>query len=473
MVLRTIMRGMVAVYDTLARAVVPIEPADGRALTMYSCGPTVYRYAHIGNLRTFLMADLIRRAFEYQGIEVRQIQNITDVGHMTDELTDSGRDRMELAVEDEQRSAQEIADFYTQAFMEDTAAFNIQRAADYPKASEYIEQMIELNAKLLEREHAYEVGGTVYYDVTSFPAYGRLSGNTLEQLQADHRKEIGDSNKRHHADFVLWMNAGPHRLITFDSPWGKGYPGWHIECTAMSMAAFGERFDLHTGGEDNVFPHHEDEIAQSEGAVGHQVVAHWVHGAHLLSEGRKMAKSAQNYYELRDLKERGHTEPLAARLLFLQSRYRAQMNFTLDALTAAERTLERWRRLIANWAGEPQGGSDVDEYEKRFLEAMNDDLDTPAIMALVSEVSSNDKVSRADRAALLLRWDRFLGLDLGRDVGRTVEVPSMVLELIEQREKARAKKDYSTADRVRHKILSLGFEVEDTPEGPKPRPRAR
>jgi cysteinyl-tRNA synthetase len=241
----------------------------------------------------------------------------------------------------------------------------------------------------------------------------------------------------------------------------------------MSMASFGERFDLHTGGEDNVFPHHEDEIAQSEGAVGHQVVAHWAHGAHLLSEGRKMAKSAQNYYELRDLKERGHTEPLAARLLFLQSRYRAQMNFTLDALSGAERTLERWRRLIANWSGEAQGGSEAEAYEKRFVEAMNDDLDTPSLMALVSELCSNEKVSRADRAALLLRWDRFLGLDLGRDVGRTVDVPPMVLELIEQREKARAKKDYSTADRVRHKILSLGFEVEDTADGPKPRPRAR
>ncbi|MGZ4208911.1 MAG: cysteine--tRNA ligase, partial [Actinomycetota bacterium] len=321
--------------------------------------------------------------------------------------------------------------------------------------------------------HAYEVAGTVYYDVASFPAYGRLSGNTLEQLQADHRKEIGDKNKRHHADFVLWMHAGPQRLITFDSPWGKGFPGWHIECSAMSLAAFGERFDLHTGGEDNVFPHHEDEIAQSEGAVGHQVVAHWLHGAHLLSEGKKMAKSAQNFYELRDLTARGHTEPLAARLLFLQSRYRAQMNFTLDALTAAERGLGRWRRLIANWSGEEPAGAGTEEYEKRFVEAVNDDLDTPAALALVSEVLSDERLARADRAALLLRWDRVLGLDLGRDVGKVIEVPPMVLELIGQREKARAKKDYSTSDRIRHKILSLGFEVTDTPEGPQARPRAR
>jgi cysteinyl-tRNA synthetase len=463
---------MVALYDTFARTVVPFEPADGKTLTMYSCGPTVYRYAHIGNMRTFLMADLIRRAFEYQGVDVHQVQNITDVGHMTDELTDSGRDRMELAVEVEGRTTDEIGAFYTDAFMVDTAAFNIQRARGYPKASEYIPQMIELIEKLIERGHAYEAGGTVYYDVQSFPAYGRLSGNTLDQLQADHRKEIGDPNKRHHADFVLWMNAGPHRLITFDSPWGKGYPGWHIECSAMSMAAFGETFDLHTGGEDNVFPHHEDEIAQSEGAVGHQVVAHWVHGAHLLSEGRKMAKSAQNFYELRDLSARGHNEPLAARLLFLQSRYRAQMNFTLDALAGAERTLERWRRQIAAWANEPSEG-DTDGLEKRFVEAINNDLDTPTVMARVSEVISNEKLARGVRAALLLRWDSFLGLDLGREIGREIEVPPMVLELIDQREKARAKKDFSTADRIRHKVLSLGFEVEDTPEGPKPRVRSR
>ena len=212
-------------YDTMARGVVEVAPADGRTLTMYSCGPTVYRYAHIGNLRTFLMADLIRRAFEYTGTSVRQVQNITDVGHMTDELTDSGRDRMELSVEAEGKSAEEIAAFYTDWFLRDTEAFNIQRAVAYPKASDHIPHMIEIITKLLEREHAYEVEGTVYYDVLSFPDYGRLSGNTLEALHADHRKAIGDTNKRHHADFVLWMNAGPQRLIKFASPWGEGYPG--------------------------------------------------------------------------------------------------------------------------------------------------------------------------------------------------------------------------------------------------------
>jgi cysteinyl-tRNA synthetase len=311
----------------------------------------------------------------------------------------------------------------------------------------------------------------VYFDVQSFARYGRLSGNTLAQLQSGHRKDIDDPNKRHHADFLLWRPAGERRAMKWPSPWGDGFPGWHIECSAMSIALLGEEFDLHTGGEDNVFPHHEDEIAQSDGAVGHTVVRHWVHGAHLLSEGRKMAKSAENFYDLRDLAERGHAEPLAARLLFLQSRYRAQMNFTLDALTAAERTLDRWRRLVAEWERDMTGArSDlVDKYEERFRSSLNADLDTPQLIALAAEVVSTDELPPADKATLLQRWDQILGLDLVREVGATRPIPPAANELIEQRENARRKKDFSTADRIRHKLLSLGVEVEDTPEGPKPR----
>jgi cysteinyl-tRNA synthetase len=461
---------MVALYDTMARSVVEMAPVPGAPFLMYSCGPTVYRYAHIGNLRTFLMADLIRRTFEYQGIEVRQIQNITDVGHMTDDQFDPGEDKMLVSAGLVGKSPEEIAVYYTDAFLEDVAAINIQPAAEYPRATAYVPQMLEIIAKLIERGHAYVADGGVYFDVQSFPAYGRLSGNTLDQLVAGHRKEIDDSNKRHHADFLLWRPAGAGRIVKWSSPWGDGFPGWHIECSAMSIALLGESFDLHTGGEDNVFPHHEDEIAQSEGAVGHQVVRHWVHGAHLLSEGRKMAKSAGNFYDLRDLAAQGHTEPLAARLLFLQSRYRAQMNFTLEALGAAERTLSRWRRLIGGWSAETGGTPGLaDPYEKRFVDALNDDLDTPTLMALVSEVISSPALTPADKAPLLLRWDRVLGLDLGKAIGVTREFPAIALEMIEQRETARKKKDFSTADRIRHKILSLGIEVEDTPEGPKPR----
>jgi cysteinyl-tRNA synthetase len=462
---------MVRLYDTLARAVTDVAPESDGGLRMYSCGPTVYRYAHIGNLRTFLMADLIRRAFEYQGVPVRQIQNITDVGHMTDDEFDTGEDKMLVSAGLEGKTPMEIADYYTKVFFDDVRAINIQEADEYPRATAYIPQMVEIIAKLIERGHAYAAGGGVYFDVQSFPAYGRLSGNTLDQLQSGHRSVIDDPNKRHHADFLLWRPAGERRAMKWESPWGDGFPGWHIECSAMSIALLGESFDLHTGGEDNVFPHHEDEIAQSEGAVGRPVVRHWVHGAHLLSEGRKMAKSADNFYDLRDLAERGHSDPLAARLLFLQSRYRAQMNFTLDALGAAERTLERWRRLIAEWTRKPGEtiGDLVDRYEDRFLTSLNEDLDTPQLVALVADVVSTDALAPKDKSALLIRWDKVLGLDLSRGTGGSRPIPSAAFELIEQREKARAKKDFSTADRIRHKILSLGIEVEDTPEGPKPR----
>ena len=465
------MAEMVRIYDTLAREVVDLEPAD-ETLRMYSCGPTVYRYAHIGNLRTFLMADLIRRAFEYQGVAVRQIQNITDVGHMTDDQFDTGEDKMLVSAGLEGKPPTEIAEYYTNAFFEDIRAINIQDAADYPRATAYIPQMLEIISKLIERGHAYVAGGGVYFDVESFPKYGQLSGNTLDRLQSGHRSVIEDDNKRHHADFLLWRPAGERRAMKWSSPWGDGFPGWHIECSAMSIALLGDSFDLHTGGEDNVFPHHEDEIAQSEGAVGHQVVRHWVHGAHLLAEGRKMAKSAENFYDLRDLAEKGHAEPLAARLLFLQSRYRAQMNFTMDALGAAERTLERWRRLVAEWSRLPgeSPASLVEKYEERFLGPLNDDLDTPQLIALVAEVVSTNELAPRDKAASLLRWDRFLGIDLGRDTETPARpIPDAATDLIAQRERARQKKDYSTADRLRHKLLSLGIEVEDTAEGPKPR----
>jgi cysteinyl-tRNA synthetase len=468
------MDAMVALYDTMSRSVVELTPTEGKTLRVYSCGPTVYRYMHIGNLRTFLMADLIRRAFEYQRFEVRQIQNITDVGHMTDDEADRGEDKMLVAAGLEDKSPAEIAEHYTQAFLEDVEAFNIRPAAAYPRATDYIPQMIEIIRKLIERGHAYEGGGGVYYDVGSFPNYGKLSGNTLDKLVAGHRKEIDDPNKRHHADFLLWRPAGPGRLMRWPSPWGEGFPGWHIECSAMSLDLLGETFDLHTGGEDNVFPHHEDEIAQSEGAVGHQVVRHWAHGAHLLAEGRKMAKSAENFYTLRDLAQRHHREPLAARLLFLQSRYRAQMNFTLDALGAAERTLERWRRMMSDWSNDrtPES-SDARSYEKRFVEGMSDDLDTPSIMALVAELVSSKELAAGEKFKVLGRWDRFLGLDLATRAQRADEIPAQASELIEKREVARRRKDWGTADRIRHQLLSIGIEIEDTPEGPKPRQRGR
>jgi cysteinyl-tRNA synthetase len=455
------------IYDTMQRAIVELAPADPAALTIYACGPTVYRPVHVGNLRTFLMTDLIRRVATYLGMPVRLVQNITDVGHMTDELFGAGgEDRMEQAAALEGRSTEEIADHYTQMFMRDTAAIGILPADDYPKASDHIPHMQELISKLLERGHAYEIDGTVYYDTHSFPDYGKLSGNTLDALEADHRKIIGDDNKKHASDFVLWKAAGPNRMVKFPSPWGEGYPGWHIECSAMSIEAFGETFDLHTGGEDNVFPHHEDEIAQSEGATGSRVVRHWMHGAHLLRDGRKMSKSARNDHTLDDLAEMGVTDPLAVRLVFLQARYRAQMNLTTEALIASQKALGRWRRMA-------EASGDINEqalepYEERFRDAISDDLDMPSAVALISRVSADELLTPADRGHLLRRWDAVLGLGFAE--GQASEIPPQVAELVEKRAVARADKDFAASDDLRGQIAELGFEVTDTPDGQKVRP---
>ena len=455
---------MLAVTNTLTRAKEPVRPRSPGRVTMYTCGPTVYRYAHVGNLRTFLLADLVRRALEAGGAEVRQVQNITDVGHMTNEEFDRGEDRMLVSARLEDKSPAEIAAHYTEAFLADAAAFNLQPAADYPRASDYVPQMQELVTKLLERGHAYEVEGNVYFAVESFPGYGRLSGNTLERLRAGHRQEEPDPRKRHHADFALWKAAGPGRLVKWPSPWGDGYPGWHIECSAMSLATLGEHIDVHTGGEDNVFPHHEDEIAQSEAVVGHRVVSTWVHGRHLLTEDRKMAKSTGNFLSLRELTDRGH-RPLAARLLFLQARYRSPLNFTWDALAGAERTLDRLRSRMAGWAGDAADGQDLGAggHAARFWAAVDDDLDTPTALAVLHELESDESLAPAARFAAVAAFDRFLGLDLAAEVGQVL--PAGARELIDARERARAGRDFPAADRLRDRLAALGVEVTDTRAG--------
>ncbi len=456
---------MLRVTNTLTRAKEPVSPHAPGRVRMYTCGPTVYRYMHVGNLRSFLLADLVRRALEVEGLDVEQVQNVTDVGHMTDEEFDRGEDKMLVSAQLEDRSPAEIAAYYTEAFRRDVAAMNLRPARAYPRASDYVPRMIELVRRLAELGNAYEVDGDVYFAVESFPDYGRLSGNSLDQLRAGHRMEAVDPRKRHHADFALWRRAGPGRLVKWDSPWGEGFPGWHIECSAMSLGELGEHIDLHTGGVDNVFPHHEDEIAQSEAVVGHQVVRTWVHGEHLLTEGRKMAKSAGNFYGLRDLEARGHS-PLALRLLFLQAHYSSQLNFTWDALAAAERSLERRRARVAAWAADP-GPAGAPEaaagYERRFWAAVDDDLDTAKALAVLAEMEGDEGLPAAARRRAALAFDRVLGLDLDRATGK--ELPPGAEGLIARREAARAARDWAAADRLRDDLAALGVEVSDTRGG--------
>ncbi len=454
----------VRLYNTLTRQKEPLIPLEQEVVRIYSCGPTVYRYVHVGNLRTFMLPDLLRRSLEYLGYRTEQVMNITDVGHLTDDSFDRGEDKMLVSARLESKSPEEIAAYYTKAFMEDAALLNIRPADHNPHATEYIPRMLELISILIAKGHAYEVDGTVYYDIASFPAYGRLSRNSIDKLLAGSRGEV-DPRKRHPGDFTLWKAAGEHRLQVWSSPWGPGFPGWHIECSAMSMSLLGERFDIHTGGADNVFPHHEAELAQSEGVTGHRVVNHWMHGGLLLLAGARMAKSAGNFFRITELADQGF-DPLAFRYLALQAKYRTKLSFSTEGLAGADRALAQLRERVADWATgaeAPAGEHEADEFEARFRAAIADDLDLPAAMALVAEVMRSS-LAGAGKSRLLRRWDQVLGLDLDRITPR-LDLPAGAEALLGAREQAREARDFQTADRLREELAALGVTVTDTAEG--------
>jgi cysteinyl-tRNA synthetase len=462
---------MLRLTDTRTRRVEDIVPSTPGLLTVYACGPTVYRYAHVGNLRTFLLTDLLRRTAEQHKLRVRLVQNITDVGHMQDDtgIDDGGEDKLLAQARLEDKSPFAIARFYEDAFHRDLAALNVRPADAYPRASECIDLMLDLIGRLVEKEHAY-VGtdGTVYFDARSFPSYGAISGNRLEDLRAGHRENADTlmAGKRFHADWALWKRAGQAREMTWDSPWGVGFPGWHIECSAMSLDLVGEVIDVHTGGIDLRFPHHEDERAQSDAAVGHEVVRHWVHGEHLLFEGRKMAKSTGNVVLVSDVVARGH-DPLALRLAFLSSRYRQQANLSWEAIAAADRTLTRWRAAAAAWAEHPSGPI-APTYRAEILAAFDDDLDTPRALQVLRRLERDEAVAPGSRFETFAWADQLFGLDLARAVGQPVAVallPDGAQELLDARAVARAARDFPASDRLRDALASLGVAVQDTPGG--------
>jgi cysteinyl-tRNA synthetase len=453
----------VRLYNTFTRTKQELQPLREGLVRIYSCGPTVYRYAHVGNLRTFMLPDLLRRSLEYLGYRTEQVMNITDVGHLVDDTSDRGEDKMLVSARLENKSPEDIAAYYTEAFIDDIRRLNIRPAGQYPRATEYVPQMLELIEKLVERGHAYAVQGTVYYDVASFPAYGRLSRNTTGKLLAGVRGEP-DPRKRHPGDFTLWRAAGEHRMQVWPSPWGPGFPGWHIECSAMSLSILGKRFDIHTGGADNVFPHHEAEIAQSEAVTGHRVVSLWMHGGLLMLSGTRMAKSAGNFFRITELEEQGF-DPLAFRYLALQAKYRTALNFSTEGLAGADRALRQLRERIADWS--TQAVDDVapvwQEWDSRFRSAIADDLDLPAAMALVAALVRSS-VAPTTKAELLSSWDAVLGLDLSRSAAERA-LPAGAAELMEEREKARAAKDFARSDQLRAQLAAMGVAVADTTQG--------
>ena len=446
---------MLKIYDTQSRSVKEVV-SNGDEVTIYCCGPTVYRDAHVGNLRTFLLSDLIRRTLELQGKTVNLVQNITDVGHMAEDL--NPQDKMLAQAKLESIDPFDIARKYEQNFHDDLALLNIKPARNYPRASESIDLMHKLIAKLIELNHAY-VGSdnSVYFAAESFVSYGAISGNRLKDLKPGHRYEyIDEGGKRFHADWALWKAAGERTEMVWDSPWGRGFPGWHIECSAMSLDLLGDEIDVHVGGIDLRFPHHENERAQTNAVTGLETVKIWVHGEHLLFEGRKMAKSSGNVVLLKDIAARGF-DPLSLRFCLLENRYRSQMDLTWDSLSAANTTLKRWRRSGLGQSKEIQIDAEI-------LAALENDLDTPRVMQRLRSVEKDQSLTAHEKSALFSFADQVLGLDLDREVVVT-ELPSHLTKLLADREFARSSKNWSESDRIRIELESVGLIINDTAEG--------
>lgn len=441
-------------YDTQSRGLKEVN-LNGSEVRMYCCGPTVYRDAHVGNLRTFLLSDLISRVVRLNGSKPHLIQNITDVGHMSEDFVND--DKMLSQAKLEKIDPFEIARKYEARFHSDLAALNIQPASAYPRASESIDMMLSLISKLIDAGFAY-VGTdhSVYFSAEKFASYGAISGNKLDSLKPGHRYEYTeDGAKNFHADWALWKAAGDRTEMVWESPWGKGFPGWHIECSAMSMELLDGHVDIHIGGIDLRFPHHENERAQSNALINKEAVDLWVHGEHLLFEGKKMSKSSGNVVLLNDVIDRG-IDPLAIRLCFLENKYRSQMDLTWNSIEAAHETLKRWRLKMSQWSNDSSVTADA-EIENAF----NTDLDTSRAIMRLREI---EKDGSENKAALFRYADQVLALDLERPIEVKTLTPQMK-ELLEQREHARAEKRWSDSDQLRAQLEALGLEVKDTADG--------
>lgn len=483
---------MITLYNTLTKKKETFEPLYAGKVGMYTCGPTVYGKVHIGNIRSYLMADILRRLLEHDGYEVRHIKNITDVGHLTEDDTaqgDTGEDKIAKKALAEKKTPQEIARFYENYFRETEERMNILPASYFPRATAHVPQMIHLIETLIKKQHAYEKNGNVFLDVTSFANYGRLSGNTLDKLKVGARLEE-HPDKKHPWDFALWLKSPAGHLMHWTSPWSEGYPGWHIECSTMSMEYLGERFDIHTGGEDNIFPHHEAEIAQSECATEQAPFSrYWIHSRHLLVDNEKMSKSKGNLFTLEDIEAKGFTA-VDLRLALLSSHYRSQMNFSWAGVEQARtnrKTLESFRDRLSCHSSEGENSVTVNLSEKavrddaeaftekaaqcetKFITALEDDLNTPeAITVLLTLAHEGNKSmdtgtlgNSEEIQKIFLKCINLLGL-VFEEKGA---IPKEIRRLAEAREIARQEKNFHEADRLREEIESAGFTIEDATQG--------
>ncbi|MCR4726654.1 MAG: cysteine--tRNA ligase [Clostridia bacterium] len=453
------------VYNTLDREKEEFTPIQGNLVRMYSCGPTVYSYAHIGNMRTYIFMDLLRRSLRFAGFKVKGVMNITDVGHLLSD-GDEGEDKMQKAARKEGKTPWEIAAFYTEAFFKDIDALNVSRPEIIAKATEHIPEMIEFVKGLMEKGYAYEISDGIYFDIGKFPGYGKLSGQTVDEKEAGARIEE-NSEKRHPADFALWKKADKNHIMQWESPWGMGFPGWHIECSAMSKKYLGEVFDLHTGGIDAVPVHHENEIAQNEALAGKKTVNYWMHGEFMMVDGGKMSKSLGNVYTISDLEKKGYL-PLDFRYFCLNAHYRKKLNFTFEGMDAAHTSYERLRNLLYahKMSATATDKAILDDLYKRFKDAVEDDMNIPFALGVLWEAVKLPKSK--DIYKLALEFDKVLGLSLDKVTApapEKIDVPAEIAALAEKRFAAKKEKNWAEADRLRAEIAEKGYVIKDSKDG--------
>ncbi len=457
-------------YNTMTRKIEKLKTTEDGVVRFYTCGPTVYHYAHIGNIRNYIGHDVLEKTLKYLGYKVIRAMNITDVGHLTSD-SDSGIDKMEVAKKREGKSAYEIADFYTKAFFEDFAKVNCAKPEIVSPATQNIDFYIEIISKLLETGYAYESGGNIYFDVNKVDDYYVLTNHVENQMVVGAREGVDfDSNKHNQADFVLWFTISKfenHEML-WDSPWGKGYPGWHIECTGIAIKYLGEYLDLHGGGVDNIFPHHTNEIVQSEAYLGHNWCRHWFHNEHLIDESGKMSKSKGDILRVSTLEGQGYN-PLSFRFMVLGSHYRKQLLFTYEILNQCETTLNKLYNKISLI---PKEGTydkkSFDLYNNKFIEALSNDLNTANALTILYELIKDDSVNGNTKLELISNFDKVFSLDLiKKENAVDSELEKYINEKITLRAEAKKRKDFALADAIRDELLQQGISLLDTREGTK------
>ena len=456
------------IYNTLTRRIEVFTPNEEGVVRMYTCGPTVYHYAHIGNLRTYIFEDILEKGLEYLGYDVIRCMNITDVGHLESDA-DTGEDKMLKGAEREHKSVYEVAEFYTKAFFNDTSKLNIRKPSIVEKATDHIDFYIQMIEKLLNDGYAYISGGNVYFDISKANDYYKLSGKNEEDLMVGVRDSVDfDKSKRNPGDFVLWFTSSKfeNQVMKWDSPWGVGYPGWHIECSGLSNKFLGEYLDIHCGGVDNIFPHHTNEIAQSEAYVGHKWCNYWVHGEHLNDKSGKMSKSKGEFLTVSLLEEKGY-DPLSYRYFCLGSHYRNQLVFSWEALDSSEQAYKKLKKKIKSLDRKPDLHEEkIDFYQEKFKEAIENDLNTSSMLTLVYDVLKDNELTDFTKLYLIEDFDKVLSLGLiSEEVDIDIDTEKLILDKIKLRNEAKMNKDYETADNIRNELLERGIKLIDTRDG--------